>query len=173
MADLSSRVKAMSLVHEKLYQSKSLAKIDFQDYIQSLISHLRTSFGSPGISCDIQASGVEMPLDLAVPCGMIINELVTNALKYAFPKKEPTPGKGGDRIEVVMSHDSGTFVLSIADNGAGLPAGFDLKTAKNLGLVLVRMLGQHQLGGRYEVDHRNGTRFTLTFSLRKGRSANE
>ncbi len=168
LSELSSRVRAMSLVHEKLYRSKSLAKIDFQDYIQSLISHLRTSFGSPAIKCDIQASGVEMPLDLAVPCGMIINELVINALKYAFPKKEPNPGSDGDRIEVAMSHDNDTFVLSIADNGVGLPAGFDLNTAKSLGLALVRMLGQHQLGGRYEINQMNGTRFTLTFSLRKG-----
>lgn len=172
LSELSSRVRAMSLVHEKLYRSKSLAKIDFQDYIQSLISHLRTSFGSPGIKCDIQASGVEMPLDLAVPCGMIINELVINALKYAFLQKRPNPGEGGDRIEVAMSHDNGTFVLSIADNGVGFPAGFDLNTVKTLGLVLVKMLGQHQLGGRYEVDHRNGTRFTLTFSLRKRKTEN-
>ena len=166
LGDLSSRVRAMSLVHEKLYRSKSLARIDFQDYLQTLISHLRTSFGSPDIQCTIDSPGVEMPLDLAVPCGMIINELVSNALKYAFSGKQSRPGDEGDRILVVMHHDNGTFTLTVADNGVGLSSGFDLSTVKTLGLVLVRMLGHHQLGGRYEVDQVGGTRFTLTFSLR-------
>ena len=173
LAELSSRVRAMSLVHEKLYRSESLARIHFQEYIQSLISHLRTSFGSPGIRCEVAALGVEMPLDLAVPCGMIINELVTNALKYAFPQEIPGPSDKDDRILVAMGHDGGTFSLSVADNGVGLPPGFDLSTVKTLGLVLVRMLGQHQLAGRYEVDQVGGTRFKLTFSLRNGRKAHD
>ena len=166
LGELSSRVRAMSLVHEKLYRSSSLARIDFQDYLQSLISHLRTSFGSPGIQCTIDAPGVEMPLDLAVPCGMIINELVSNALKYAFSGKQSRVGEEVDRILIVMHHDNDTFTLTVADNGVGLPPGFDLSTVKTLGLVLVRMLGRHQLGGRYQVDQVGGTRFTLTFSLR-------
>ena len=174
MAELSSRVRAMSLVHEKLYRSSSLARIDFQDYLQSLISHLRTSFGSPGIQCTIDASGVEMPLDLAVPCGMIINELIVNALKYAFPPERSQSERGGDdHILIAMRHDNDTITLSVADNGVGLPPGFDLSTAKTLGLVLVRMLGRHQLGGRYEVDQDGGTRFTLTFSLRRGRKEHD
>jgi PAS domain S-box-containing protein len=166
LAELSCRIRSMSLVHEKLYRSDSLASIDFQEYLQSLISHLRTSFGTARIRCDIAAQGVLMPLDLAVPCGMIINELVTNALKYAFPENGTHPGNGDCRIHVAVSHDHTTFTLSVADNGIGLPADFDWSTAKTLGLTLVRMLGQHQLGGRYEVDLRQGTRFTLTFTPR-------
>jgi len=173
MNDLSSRVKAMSLVHEKLYRSESLAKIDFQDYLQSLISHLRSSFGSPTIRCEIKAFGVEMPLDLAVPCGMIINELIINALKYAFPNERPETVKKDDWILVTAHRDNDIFHLSVADNGVGLPQGFDLKTVKSLGLVLVRMLGQHQLGGRYEVDQTGGTRFNLIFSMRNGRKGHE
>jgi two-component sensor histidine kinase len=107
-----------------------------------------------------------MPLDLAVPCGMIINELVTNALKYAFPGNGSHPEDGDCRIHIALRRDDDTFTLSVADNGIGLPADFDWRTAKTVGLVLVRMLGQHQLGGRYEVDLRQGTRFTLTFTLR-------
>ena len=168
MTDLSSRVRAMSLVHEKLYRSESLSKIDFQDYLQSLISHLRTSFGSPHIRCEINALGLEMPLDLAVPCGMIINELIINALKYAFP--EEWLGHDGEEqcIMVTVTHNHDFFTLSVVDNGVGLPPGFDLNTTTTLGLSLVRMLGQHQLGGLYEVDQINGTRFTLTFSLQDG-----
>ncbi len=173
MAELSSRVRAMSLVHEKLYRSKSLSKIDFQDYLQSLISHLRTSFGSRGICCEILAQGVEIPLDLAVPCGMIINELVTNALKYAFPKDTRQTADQDEHIWVVMSHDKGNFSLAVEDNGVGLQPGFDLQKVSTLGLVLVRMLGEHQLGGRFEVDQSGGTRFSLTFSLRNGRKRDE
>ena len=169
LADLSARVRAMSLVHEKLYRSESLAKIDFQDYLQSLISHLRTSFGSPNIECQIAALGVEMPLDLAVPCGMIINELVTNALKHAFPEKSAGPGKKVDTITVAVYRDHDTFSLCVADNGVGLPPAFDLNTAETLGLVLVRMLGEHQLGGVYEIEQMGGTRITLKFSLHNGR----
>jgi PAS domain S-box-containing protein len=173
MAELSSRVRAMSLVHEKLYRSETLSRIDFQDYIQSLISHLRTSFGSPGIRCEIAALGVEMPLDLAVPCGMIINELVTNALKYAFPHRGLKPPSGEDLIQIAMSHEDETFTLSVTDNGIGLPPGFSLHSVQTLGLVLVRMLGEHQLGGRYDIGQDGGTRFTLTFTVRNGRKAYE
>ena len=169
LLELSSRVRAMSLVHEKLYRSESLARIDFQGYLQSLISHLRTSFGSPHIFCEINALGVEMPLDLAVPCGMIINELITNALKYAFPEAWSTATVKKKQIQVHMTHDNNTFILSVADNGVGLPPGFDLNTVKSLGLVLVRMLGQHQLGGRYSVDQTDGTRFDFSFPNPSGR----
>jgi PAS domain S-box-containing protein len=168
LADLSSRVRAMSLVHEKLYRSESLAKIDFQDYLQSLISHLRTSFGSPHIECQIAALGVEMPLDLAVPCGMIINELVTNALKHAFPGKPSGSGKKVDKITVAVYRDHDSFSMSVADNGVGLPPEFDLNTTETLGLVLVRMLGQHQLGGAYEIEQMGGTRITFNFTVGKG-----
>lgn len=172
LTELSSRVLSMSLVHEKLYRSHSLARIDFQDYLQSLISHLRTSYGSPDICCEIVSKGIEMPLDLAVPCGMIINELITNALKYAFPKEQSGSADKNDRILVTITRDMDIFSLSVADNGIGLPSGFDFDTVKTLGLVLVRMLGRHQLAGRYEIDQTDGTRFTLTFS-RNGRIIHE
>jgi two-component sensor histidine kinase len=161
----------MNLVHEKLYRSDSLASIDFHEYLHSLISHLRTSFGTARIRCDIAAEGVRMPLDLAVPCGMIINELVTNALKYAFPEDRPQPEDVDCRIHVALCRDNDTCTLSVTDNGIGLPADFDWSTAKTVGLLLVRMLGQHQLGGRYEVDRRHGTSFTLTFKPRNGNHA--
>ncbi|MBV5317875.1 MAG: PAS domain S-box protein [Desulfobulbaceae bacterium] len=168
LVELSSRVRAMSLVHEKLYRSESLSQIDFQDYIQSLLSHLRTSFGSPEVQCEVDAQGVALPLDLAVPCGMIINELITNALKYAFPAKRSGTNDAGARIWVTMRHDHDCFTLSVGDNGVGLAAGFDLNTTKTLGLSLVRMLGQHQLGGQYQIEQTHGVRFTLTFSVRNG-----
>ena len=167
LGELSSRVRAMSLVHEKLYSSESVTRIDFQDYLQSLILHLQTSYNAPAIHFAVKALGVGMPLDLAVPCGMIVNELITNALKYAFPGKvAKTKGKD-DCIVITMTRDNDTLSLSVADNGIGLPPGFDFDTTKTIGLALVRMLGRHQLGGQYTLDRKGGTRFTLTFSLGK------
>lgn len=112
-----------------------------------------------------------MPLDLAVPCGMIINELVTNALKYAFPEDWARPEDDDCRIHVTLSRDGATCTLSVADNGIGLPAGYDWITATTVGLLLVRMLGEHQLGGRYQVEQRQRTCFTLTFTPRNGNHA--
>jgi len=174
LAELSSRVRAMSLVHEKLYRANSLSRIDFNDYCKSLISHLRTSFGSPFIRCEIAARDVIMPVDLAVPCGIIINELVTNALKYAFPcniADDPRESRDDSsrptcRIFVSLDHEDQIFTLTVGDNGIGLPSGYDWSTAKTMGLTLVRMLGQHQLGGRFEIDHTKGITYTLIFSVR-------
>ena len=108
-----------------------------------------------------------MPLDLAVPCGMIINELITNALKYAFPKERAEQGIE-DRISVSLHNENNIFTLSVADNGVGLPPGFDLNNTATLGLTLVQMLGQHQLGGQYVINQVGGTKITLTFSLQDG-----
>lgn len=167
LAELSSRVRAMSLVHEKLYRSDSLSRIDFQEYIQSIVSHLRTSFGSPGIVCEIDARGIGIPLDLAVPCGMIVNELVTNALKYAFPGNGDMHAGKEERIVVRLGRIDDGLVLTVADNGVGLPSGFDWRTARSLGMVLVRTLGEHQLRGRYVVTGDEGVSFSLTFAIRQ------
>ena len=167
LTELSNRIRTMSLVHEKLYRADSLASIDFQDYTQALISHLRTTFGSPGIICQIDAPGITIPLDLASPCGLIVNELVTNALKYAFPEGKPRPGNSDCRIMVCLNRENATYTLTVADNGIGLPTGFDWTKTQTLGMILVRMLGQHQLRGQYVVDENNGTSFTLTFTNRK------
>jgi PAS domain S-box-containing protein len=167
LTELSNRIRSMSLIHEKLYRADSLASIDFQDYTQTLITHLRTAFGSSGITCRVDAPGVTIPLDLASPCGLIVNELVTNALKYAFPDDIPRPGNTGCRILVRLRRDKDTYTLTVADNGIGWPPGFDWTKTQTLGMTLVHMLGQYQLGGQYVVDQDNGTSITLTFTNRK------
>jgi PAS domain S-box-containing protein len=169
LTELAGRIRSMSLIHEKLYRADNLARIDFQMYLKALISHLRTSYGSPRIQCQTEAQGVELPLDLAVPCGMIVNELMTNALKYAFPGGQPAPGKDNCLIQVRMCQENGSCTLSVADNGAGLPPGFDWTGATTLGMVLVRMLGRHQLGGTYTIDQKDGLCFTLSFSEQRGK----
>jgi len=167
LTELSNRIRSMSLVHEKLYRADSLARIDFHDYTQALVSHLRTTFGSPGITCRVDVPGITIPLDLASPCGLIVNELMTNALKYAFPDGTPRPGNTDCRVLVHLRRDKDTYTLTVADNGIGWPPGFDWTKTRTLGMTLVRMLGQHQLGGRYVVEQKEGTSITLTFTNRK------
>ncbi len=164
LMELNNRIRAMSLVHEKLYMSESLAHIDFEEYIDSLVAQLQTSFGGANIIYDVSVEGIKMNLDHAVPCGMIVNELVTNSLKYAFPVKGSIGEITEKRISVLLTRESKNLILTVADNGIGLAKDFDFATVSSLGLVLVRMIGQHQLGGRFEVDQSQGTRFDLTFS---------
>ncbi len=171
LTELSSRIRAMSLIHEKLYRSESLSEIDFQSYIQSLVSHLRTSFGSPHVRYDVQAQGVTLPLDLAVPCGMIVNELVTNALKHAFDPIANDPEANPPWILIALNHEGATITLTVADNGRGLPQDFSWRETKSLGLTLVRMLGEHQLGGKYTVAASRGAAFTLSFPIDSRRTA--
>ncbi|HSL41177.1 MAG TPA: histidine kinase dimerization/phosphoacceptor domain -containing protein, partial [Desulforhopalus sp.] len=170
LTELGGRIRSMSLIHEKLYRSENLARIDFQHYLTALISHLRTSYGSGQIQCRSEAVGVEMPLDLAVPCGMIVNELVTNALKYAFPP-EWTAAGGHDAgcIRVAISQEKGFYTLSVSDNGIGLPPGFAWTAANTMGMVLIRMLGGHQLGGSFSLEQNGGLSVTLRFPNKRGR----
>jgi PAS domain S-box-containing protein len=167
LKDLQNRIKSMALAHEMLYQSENLSRIDFDDYLRALISHLRTSAGSQrNIICDVPANGVEVTLDIAVPCGMIVNELVTNALNHAFPESRACSGGTPCEVTVSMNSDGASYILTVADNGVGLPADFDWVRTKSLGLQLVRMLGQHQLGGTIDLDRTEGTKFRLAFKYR-------
>ncbi len=169
LIDLSNRIKAMSTVHEKLYRSENLARIDFQDYLKSFISHLRTSFDyGMEITTKMEASGIELSLDIAVPCGLIVNELVTNALKYAFPDGKPgVRGENICEIRVSVDQEDSTYTLVVSDNGVGLPKNIDWREANSLGLRLVRMLGEHQLGGEIELDKSRGTRFMIRFNTKE------
>jgi two-component sensor histidine kinase len=165
LAELSARIRSMALVHEQLYQSENLSRIDFQSYLESLISHLRSSYERfGGIHVSVAAEGVEMGLDNAVPCGLLITELITNAYKYAFPAGRPRPGTGGCEIAVLAAWDGATYTLTVADNGVGLPEDLDWTNTKTLGLLLVKMLGHHQLQGTIEVDRTLGTTFRLQFT---------
>ncbi len=158
----------MSLVNEQLYHSDSFSRIAFQEYLETLISHLRLSYDQTGgIRISVDAAGVTMGLDNAVPCGLLITELTTNAFKYAFPDGQPRPGAAGCEIAVRASWDGTTYSLAVADNGVGLPESFDWKTTETLGLTLVGMLGEHQLQGEIALDRSNGTLFRLRFQPKK------
>lgn len=168
LTELSNRIKSMSTVHEKLYRSESLSRIDFQDYLKSFISHLRTSFNTGvDFASSVEAAGIELSLDLAVPCGLIVNELVTNSIKYAFPEGKPGNLENKKcKIDISMQKVDDQYILTIRDNGVGLPEGLAWRESKTLGLRLVRMLCEHQLGGKVEMDNATGTQFTIQFSER-------
>lgn len=152
------RIRAISLIHERLYQSPDLATVDLGDYIGSLAGQIIPAFGvDPAvISLDIRADRIRLPAKQAVPCGLIINELVVNALKYAFP-----PGrKGNIRIEIRKAGDG--CRLLVGDNGAGLPENIDLNKPKSLGFQIVTDLVR-QLDGTVEIIREGGTTFKIEF----------
>jgi len=162
-----NRIKSMALLHEKLYQSKDLARIDFSDYVYNLTDHLFSTYhvNSNIVKIKILIEDIFLRINTAIPCGLIINELVSNSLKYAFKDIS------GGEIEIAFSKENETHVknvnmykLVVKDNGVGLPADVDLKNTKTLGLRLVHSL-TIQLGGATELIRDGGTEFKTTFAL--------
>ncbi len=152
------RIQAMAILHEILYESSSLAEIDFADYIRRLVEHLVRSYGAASrIRTEVRLQALQCHRDVALPCGLIVNELLSNAFKYAFPG-----GKNGE-IRVVLRRGSrGRVHLMVRDNGAGLPPGLDWKTSPTLGLRLVRTLAR-QIDAEVKTSGRAGTLFSITF----------
>lgn len=155
-----NRIHSMALLHESLYQSNNLSRIDFPEYIRQLAAHLFHSYGVPPdrIHLRTDLDKLYLNLDAAVPCGLIINELISNSLKYAFPD-----GRTGE-VRVELREQPGHMArLIVADNGVGLRSDVDWETARSLGLRLVRTLAD-QLGAKLEVQSRQGTEIHLIFS---------
>lgn len=165
LRELSNRIMSMALVHTRLYRSGNLACIGLREYLGELASHLVASYSAKGgIRCAVEADGVEMGIGLAIPVGLIINELVTNSIKHAFPKGEPGPEADGCEIMISARKDRDAYILTVADNGVGLPSGLDWRNCDSLGLSLVMMLGESQLGGEVSLDRSRGTCFNIRFS---------
>ena len=158
------RVYSMALIHEKLYQSESLAKIDLGEYITSLTANLFHSYGTTrkAIRQRINVEKVTLGVDAVTPCALIINELVSNSLKHAFPDSwECVQGKREIRVD--LCRDTGNrFKLSVSDNGIGLPKGFEIQKCDSLGLKLVNVLVR-QLKGTLHIDTNDRTEFVITF----------
>jgi two-component sensor histidine kinase len=148
----------MALIHEKLYQSASLARIDFGEYLRNLTRDLFRSYSAGGVSLKLQAEDINLDIDAAIPCGLMVNELVSNALKYAFPQT-----KRGELLITFSQVARDKFALSVTDNGVGLPNDLDVRNPKSLGLQLVNMLVA-QLRGTLDVVSDGGTTFMITFS---------
>ncbi|MCK4576951.1 PAS domain S-box protein, partial [candidate division WOR-3 bacterium] len=154
------RIKSMALVHEKLYRSKDFTKINFKEYIESLSKSLLRSYDEKRskITLKINVSDVLLGVDYAIPCGLVINELVSNSLKHAFPE-----GKEGEITISFQSPKKNEFILIVSDNGIGLPKDFDFDKTESLGLYLVSILAKDQLQGKISADGTKGTKFQITF----------
>jgi len=159
LKESQNRVRSMALVHEQLYQSKDLSNINFAEYIQNLAHNLFQAyeFHGSGIKLQTNIAPCELNLDTAVPCGLIINELVTNSLKYAFS----STNKGKIKIDFNLDQNGGC-VLVVSDTGVSFPKDLDYRNARTLGLRLVGSLVK-QLRGNITLLETVGTVFQITF----------
>ena len=158
--EAQNRVKSMAIVHDVLYHSEDLARVNFGEYIRTLMGNLFRSFGAGGgrVRSRIHVGRVHLDFDTAIPCGLLINELVSNSLKYAFPD-----GRSGEVFVTLDRTEGNRVVLEVGDDGVGVPEAIDIKNTQTLGLQLVTTLTQ-QLGGTITLDRSVGTRFTVTFT---------
>ncbi|RJR19249.1 MAG: HAMP domain-containing protein [Nitrospiraceae bacterium] len=158
-----NRIKSMALIHEKLYRSSDLANVDFNDYITNLSHDLFKFYGvdTDRITLKLDLQRIAFEIDTAIPCGLLVNELLTNSLKHAFPD-----GRRGE-IHIILREknaDKGShYEMTVSDNGIGIPADLDITKTKSLGLQLIHTLSEHQLQGRLDLDRSNGTTFHITF----------
>ncbi|PSB01124.1 PAS domain S-box protein [Merismopedia glauca] len=165
LQEAQNRVRSMAMVHEKLYQSDSLSKIDLQSYLKDLVKYLFRAYvhmPSQIVSKIEIESDIWLDIDTAVPCGLIIQELVSNALKYAFH-----PSESGEVVLSAKAIAGGQIVMSVRDNGQGLPVGALQAEPETLGLRLVYDLTD-QIQGKLEIDSSTGTCFTITFPVGEG-----
>jgi PAS domain S-box-containing protein len=153
-----SRIKSMSLIHEMLYKSKHLSKINFKQYIRTLSNYLfRSCWDSPRkIALKIDSNDIYLPVDNAIPCGLIINELVSNSLKHAFPG-----GKKGEIKIGLYAINKKDIELVVSDDGVGIPKDLDFRNTNSLGLHLVTILAEDQLKGEIKLDRNKGTEFQI------------
>jgi PAS domain S-box-containing protein len=158
LKECQSRIKSMQLIHQKMYQSQTMTDIDSTDYIENLLKDLFRSYciDTSRIHLETSIAHIPMGFETAIPCGIIINELMSNALKHAFPH-----GRDG-MIRVELTHEHGQVTLSVCDSGIGISAPVDFDTTKSLGITLVRMMTQ-QLDGTVNVTVNNGTCFNIIF----------
>ena len=167
LKESQDRIKSMALIHEKLYQSEDFANIDFDGYVKALVNSLFVSHGAnpDKIASKIEIKDISLGLDYAIPCGLIINELVSNSLKYAFPNER----EGEIRIGLQKTSEN-EVELTVSDNGIGIPEELDFGTIESLGLDLVKVLAEHQLGGKIELKRAGGTSFSFRFTVKTDRA---
>lgn len=153
-----NRVLSISLVHETLYQAGDLARLEFGPYLHALAEQLVKGWEGTRINLTVNAESVQLGVDTAIPCGLIVNELVTNSLKHAFPKRN----EGAIRVALEPAEKQGWLNLSIEDDGVGLPEGAERGRPGSLGMELVATLVR-QLRGRTEIRRNPGTAFEIQF----------
>ena len=154
------RVQSMALIHEQLYRSDDAARLDFESYLRTLMAYLLAAYrtSNTAIALTLNMDPITFGVDTALPCGLIVHELVANALKHAFPGRTP----GEIHLDLRAGND-GRYTLRVRDNGVGFPEEVDFRRVESLGLRLVNMLTR-QLDGVIELQRGGGTTFTVTFT---------
>jgi PAS domain S-box-containing protein len=164
LTDSQQRIVAMAMIHEILYSGKTLSAINLAIYLENLVFHLQGVYGRQGdIAVQLAIDPVEVGMDEAIPCGLIVTELVTNAMKYAFPSQE------NGEIRISVTRASGHLTeMTVSDNGVGLPGVMDPGTEKTLGMRLVIGLVEDQLEGTWNVERNEGTRWVIRWPAPEG-----
>jgi two-component sensor histidine kinase len=159
--DSQDRVRSLALLHDTLYQAGSLGQFNFAAYVKAISTQLLTTYATntSAIRLSTQLDEVPLDLDAAIPCGLILNELLTNVLKHAFPN-----GQGGE-VRLTLRAEADRVTLSLRDTGVGFPTDLDFRQTDSLGLQLVNLLTE-QLGGTLTLERGSGTTFTLSFPAR-------
>jgi len=155
LKETQDRVKSMALVHEKLYKSQNLEKINFGEYLQDLVFILSGSYDTSHININVKASSISLDINTAIPCGLIINELITNSIKHAFPDSKGT-------IDVEFYKEKDNLKLIVIDDGIGMPESMDIENTNTLGLRLLFSL-VNQIEGDLKIHGNSGTSFEITF----------
>jgi two-component sensor histidine kinase len=159
LTDMMLRIQTMAQIHTRLYESEQIGKISLSAQIQNQIDGLSTIYSNKGqeIRCEVHSDDVFLPVDQAIPCGLAVNEILSNAYKHAFTRRK----KGVIRISVLQ--ENGRITIAVHDDGIGLPADFDINRTKTLGIQLIRTLVQHQLKGSLTVKSGKGTEIRMEF----------
>jgi two-component sensor histidine kinase len=157
LQESQNRVRSMALVHDKLHHSSSHVSIDFAEYIRTMAAQLMRSYGKGGVAFSLNVEPIQLGIDSAIPCGLLLNELLSNAVRHAFPE-----GRNGTiSIGLTHIHDN-KVMLRVADDGVGLPAGMDWRHAATMGMMLIVGLSQ-QLSGTLDLTTTHGSTFTIIF----------
>jgi PAS domain S-box-containing protein len=162
-AELRNRVESMALIHSQLYESERFDEINMERHIQELSANLLNIYSKEKtMTLDIKSANVFLPVTQAVPCALVLNELISNALKHAY-----RDGQKGTISIIMQQSDNGTTLLKVKDDGSGIPEDIDIGMAKSLGLKLARNIVYKQLNGRIEIVRNKGTEFTVEFEHSK------
>ena len=159
--DMENRIRAMSLVHEKLYQSRNLSKLNLKEYLSELVVNILSAYGitDSKISVKNKMENIEVLIDTAIPCGLVVNELVSNVVKHAFPDN-----RSGEIITSLTIDEADEIELVVSDTGVGCGALPGLEEIESMGLQIVKNIVEYQLKGKIELSPSAGTKWIIRFS---------
>jgi len=161
LTDMMLKIQTMAQIHTRLYESKQFEKISFTSQIRDQVAALSNIYSHKGheIICEIHDQDLFLPVDQAIPCALVMNEILSNAYKHAFK------GRKHGSIDISAAQENGQIIITVRDDGIGIPDDFDISGSNSLGMKLIRTLVQHQLKGSLMVKNKNGTQISIEFPV--------